>query len=181
MANDRLHEIMGEIGVLHNQVLQKGLIQDVHLVEDYVEERDFDEDVKEHYYVMLLQYYFAKNDLDNCQKLLLQGIKFEMRMEDIKDAITNIKDDSKNVIEFFDENVVFLQDKNIKKPLVEIYEYYQENKNLQEYLNKPIELIKKNRYVCVFAYKNKEHEIGKFFLNNDLLVSLQKDLPHLFK
>lgn len=181
MANDRLHEIMGEIGVLHNQVLQKGLIDDVHLVEDYVNDRDFDEDVKEHYYKMLLQYYFTKNDLENCQKLLLQGIRFDMKMQDISEAIKNIKDDSKNVIEFFDDNVVFLQDKNIMKPLVDIYDYYMANVDKQEFLNNPIELIKKNRYVCVFAYKNNNHEIGRFFLNEDLLVSLQRDLPHLFK
>lgn len=181
MANDRLHEIMGEVGVLHNHVLQKGLLDNVDYLQDYVEERDYDSDVKEHYYKMLLQHYFSLNDLENCQKLLLQGIKFDMKFEDVKDAFCNIKDDSKNVIEFFDENVVFLKDNSIAKPLKEIHDYYKSNPQLQEFLEQPLNLLRKNRYVCSFAYNYRDLGFTELFIDEEILSSLKKDLPHLFK
>ncbi|MDZ7819138.1 MAG: hypothetical protein U5K55_11265 [Aliarcobacter sp.] len=71
---------------------------------------DYDIDIKEHYLNLLLQYYFQKNDLKNLQELLLVGAKFDMRFDDVKEAFLNIKSNDENVIEFMQENVVFVKE-----------------------------------------------------------------------
>ena len=62
-----------------------------------------------------------------------------------------------------------------------MYDYYLLNPKLQPFLNNTVELIKKNRYVCVCCFNNSNTLYGKFFLNEDLLISLKRDLPYLFK
>ena len=63
-----------------------------------------------------------------------------------------------------------------------MYEYYISNVDFQSALEQAVELIKRNRYVCAFCYKNeKGEEFAKFFLNEDLLESLKRDLPYLVK
>ena len=61
------------------------------------------------------------------------------------------------------------------------YEYYENNPNLHDILGRVVELIRKNRYVCVTCAKNQNNEYEKFFLNKDLLESLKRDLPYLFR
>lgn len=177
--SDRLHEIIGEIGVIHKELLKDDKIFDFEYVKQFVEDRS--SDVIEHYFNLLLQFYFQENDLKNLKEVLLLGHRFDMRMEDIEKAFTNIKSNDENVIEFMEENVVFLKDTNIEAPLQTMYGYYKENEELQVCLEQTIELIKRNRYVCAYAYKNSEYEFAKFFLNEDLLESLKRDLPHLLK
>ena len=65
--------------------------------------------------------------------------------------------------------------------LKDIYNYYKSNVEFQKFLNTTIELIKKNRYVCVYCFFNPDTQYGKFFLNEDLLISLKRDLPYLLK
>ncbi|RXK07145.1 hypothetical protein [Halarcobacter bivalviorum] len=177
--NDRLHEILGEIGIIHKTLLDNKKIDDVDYVLEYLE--DFDGDVKDHYLKLLLQYYFQQNNLANLKELLILGYKFDLRMEDIKSAFLNIKSNEDNVIDFLDDNVVFLKDSNMEEPLKVMYNYYLENKELQASLEQTIELIKRNRYVCVYAYKNREFDFANFFLNEDLLESIKSDLPYLLK
>ena len=62
-----------------------------------------------------------------------------------------------------------------------MFEYYNNNIDLQSGLEQAIELIKRNRYVCAFCYKNNDEEFSKFFLNEDLLESLKRDLPYLIR
>ncbi len=177
--SDRLHEIIGEIGVLHSTLIDNGKINDANEVFEFIE--DYDVDVKEHYLNLLLQYYFQKNDLDNLKELLLVGAKFDIRFEDIKEAFLNIKSEKDNVIEFMEDSVVFIKDNTLDENLDLMYEYYISNPQLNEYLNSTIELIKKNRYVCAFCYKNPQKRYAEFFLNSDLLESLKRDLPYLLK
>ena len=177
--SDRLHEIIAEIGVLHNEVIQNEKIKDVEEVFDYMEE--YADDTKEHYLDLLLQYYFQKNDLNNLQKTLLVGAKFDMRFSDIKQAFLNIKSNKENVIEFMDEAVVFLKDTDLHESLQAIYDYYTKSKELQVNLEQALELIKRNRYVCSYCYKNKDRVYSDFFINEDLLQSLKRDLPYLLK
>jgi hypothetical protein len=54
------------------------------------------------------------------------------------------------------------------------------NESLQSALEQAIELIKRNRYVCAYCY-DKQEDYAKFFLNEDLLDSLKRDLPYLLK
>lgn len=175
--SDRLHEIIGEIGVLHNILLENGKINNANEVFEFIE--SYDKDVQEHYLNLLLQYYFQKNDLENLKETLLVGAKFDMRFEDVKEAFLNIKSKEESVIEFMQENVIFLKDNDLEKDLEEMYLFYENNPSLQEILMPSIELIKKNRYVCAFCYKNPEKKYSKFFLNEDLLESLKRDLPYL--
>lgn len=175
--SDRLHEIIGQIGVLHNTLIENGKINNSNEVFEVLE--DYDIDVQEHYLNLLLQYYFQKNDITNLQEVLLVGAKFDMRFEDVKEAFLNIVSDEDNVIEFMQENVVFIKDNNIANNLEAMYEYYENNPSLRKNLDKSVELIKKNRYVCAFCYKNPETRYSKFFLNEDLLESLKRDLPYL--
>ncbi|RXJ90529.1 hypothetical protein CRV01_05070 [Arcobacter sp. CECT 8983] len=177
--NDRLHEILGEVGIIHKALLENNKIDDVDYVLEYID--SFEDDVKDHYLKLLLQYYFQQNNLKNLKELLLLGYKFDLRMEDIKLAFLNIKSNDENVIDFFDDNVVFLKDSNMEEPLKAIYTYYKENKQLQASLEQTIELLKRNRYICAYAYKNSDYDFAKFFLNEDLLKSLQEDLPYLLK
>ncbi len=177
--SDRLHEIIAEIGVLHNEVIKNEKIKNVDEVFDYME--DYSEDVKDHYLNLLLQYYFQKNDLKNLQKTLLVGAKFEMRFSDIKEAFLNIKANNENVIEFMEDAVVFLKDTELDESLSQIYDYYIKSKEIQVNLEEALELIKRNRYVCSYCFKNKDKEYSNFFINEDLLESLKRDLPYLLK
>ena len=177
--SDRLHEIIGEIGVLHSTLIDNEKINDADEVFEFI--GNYDEDVKKHYLNLLLQYYFQKNDLDNLKKLLLVGAKFDIRFEDIKEAFLNIKSEKENVIEFMEDSVVFIKDNTLDENLDLMYEYNISNPQLNEYLNSTIELIKKNRYVCAFCYKNPQKRYAEFFLNSDLLESLKRDLPYLLK
>ena len=177
--SDRLHEIIGEIGVFHNQLLENKKIEDAKEVLEFIKE--YDVDVQKHYLNLLLQYYFQKNDLKNLKELLLVGAKFDIRFEDVKEAFLSIKSKDENVIEFLEEAVIFIKEKIQEEDLKDIYNYYKNNLQLQEFLNSTVELIKKNRYVCVYCFFNTNTQYGQFFLNKDLLTSLQRDLPYLFK
>ena len=176
---DRIHEIIGEIGIIHNTLTETNKILEAEEVFEFIE--DYDTDVQEHYLNLLLQYYFQKNDLKNLKELLLVGAKFDIRFEDIKEAFLNIKSKDENVIEFLEDAVVFIKEKIQEEDLKDIYNYYKNNVEFQEFLNTTIELIKKNRYVCVYCFFNPDTQYGKFFLNEDLLISLKRDLPYLLK
>lgn len=177
--NDRLHEILGEVGIIHKSLLDNQKIDDVEYVLDYLD--GFEDDVKDHYLKLLLQYYFQQNNLNNVKELLLLGYKFDLRMEDIKLAFLNIKSNEENVIDFLDDNVVFLKDLNMEEPLKKMYTYYMENEALQATLEETVELLKRNRYICAYAYKNRDYDFARFFLNEDLLQSLKEDMPYLLK
>lgn len=177
--SDRLHEIIGEIGIIHKTLLKDKKIDNLEYVQEFLEK--YEDDIKEHYLKLLMQYYFQENNLENLKELLLLGYKFDLRMEDIKQAFLRIDSNEDNVIEFLDDNVVFLKDSDIEEPLKVMYEHYMQNEKLQVVLEQTIELIKKNRYVCVYAYKNKEYDFARFFLNEDLLESLKVDMPYLLK
>ena len=175
--SDRLHEIIAKIGVLHKELIQSKKIENANEVFNYIE--DFDSDVREHYLNLLLQYYFQKNDLENLKELLLVGAKFDMRFSDVKNAFLNIKASGENVIEFMEESVVFLKDSDLEYNLKDMYSYYTQNESIQVNLEEALELIKRNRYVCAYCYKNENKSYSKFFLNEDLLDSLKRDLPYL--
>ncbi|QKF82624.1 hypothetical protein [Halarcobacter ebronensis] len=180
MSDSRLHEIMAQVSMIHKTLLEDGKIDDLDYVTQYLDA--YESDIKEHYLTLLLQYYFQKNDIKNFKELLLLGFKFDLRMNDIKEAFLNIKTNEENVIEFLEDNVVFFKDTNYEEPLFEIYEYYQKaNEDLKVALEESLELIRRNRYVCAFAYKNKDQAFAKFFINEDLLKSLSRDLPYLLK
>jgi len=177
--SDRLHEIIAEISVLHKELIKNEKIKDASLVFEFIEK--YDTDVQEHYSNLLLQYYFQQNDLSNLKELLLVGAKFDIRFSDVSEAFLHIKSSNENVIEFMDEAVVFLKDKELDKPLSLMYTYYNDNDSLQVYLESVVELIKRNRYVCSFCYKNPSKLYSEFFINHELLDSLKRDLPYLLK
>lgn len=177
--SDRLHEIMGQIGILHNDLLENEKIKDANEVFEFI--KNYDTDLQKHYLNLLLQYYFQKNDLKNLKELLLVGAKFDIRFDDVKEAFLNIKSKNENVIEFMQDSVVFIKEKIKESDLKTIYDYYINNIQLQELLEYTVELIKKNRYVCVYCFNNPNTEYGKFFLNENLLESLKRDLPYLLK
>lgn len=177
--SDRLHEIIGQIGVLHNQLLEDKKIEDALEVLEFI--KNYEIDVQKHYLNLLLQYYFQKNDLKNFKELLLVGAKFDIRFEDVKEAFLNIKSEDENVIEFMEDAVIFIKEKINENDLKDIYDYYMNNISLEHILNHSIELIKKNRYVGVYCSHNLQSVYGKFFLNEDLLESLKRDLPYLLK
>ncbi|AXH15568.1 hypothetical protein CP985_13000 [Malaciobacter mytili LMG 24559] len=176
--SDRLHEIIGQIGVFHNEFIANGKIKDADIILDELSTQE--EDLQEHYFKLLLQYYFQQNDIENVKKLLLAGYKFELRMEDIQEAFCNIKSGKENVIEFLDESVVFFKDTNFEKPLEVMYKYYNSNEENKVNLEHAINIIQKNRYICAFAYKNRTRDFAKLFLNEELCESLKRDLPYLF-
>jgi len=176
--NDRLHEIIAQIGVLHKKLIKSENIMNLEKVEKELEL--YDEDVKNHYYGLLMQYYFQQNSLKNLQKLLLEGFKFDLRFEDIKEAFLHTSDEE-SVLEFYGDQVVLLKDIVVDEYLIEMYDFYKNNENLQASLQESLILLKKNRYICVHAYKNKEELYANFFINEDLLLSLQRDLPYLFR
>ena len=175
--SDRLHEIIGQIGVLHNQLLDNKKIKDANEVFVFI--KNYDIDIQKHYLNLLLQYYFQQNDLKNLKELLLVGAKFDIRFEDVKEAFLNIKEES--VIEFMEDAVIFIKEKINENDLIDIYDYYKNNIQLQKKLNDSLEIIKKNRYVCVYCFHNLNTQYGEFFLNKDLLESLKRDLPYLLK
>ena len=175
--SDRLHEIIAQVGVIHNELIENKKIKNADDVFEYIE--DYDSDIKEHYLNLLLQYYFQNNDLGNLQKLLLVGAKFDMRFEDIREAFLHIKSNDENVIEFMEESVVFIKDNDLENNLSKMFEYYMANKELQVYLEESLELIKRNRYVCAICFNNPNFNYSSFFLNENLLESLKRDLPYL--
>ena len=177
--SDKIHEIIGEIGIIHNKLIETNKIAEAEAVFEFIE--DYDTDVQEHYLNLLLQYYFQKNDLTNLKEVLLVGAKFDMRFDDVKEAFLSIKSNEENVIEFMQENVVFVKEEIKAEYLKPMFEYYNNNIDLQSGLEQAIELIKRNRYVCAFCYKNNDEEFSKFFLNEDLLESLKRDLPYLIR
>lgn len=176
--NDRLHEIIAQCSVIHETNISAGIINDLDAIENKLS--DIDSDLKEHYLKLLLQYYFQNNNLEGVQGLLVQGFKFEMRFDDVKEAFIHIKNQEENVIDFFEDNIVMLKDVIQDEDLKEMHDYYNDNINIQTHLDEPLELIKRNRYVCAHAYKSK-NEFEKFFINEDLLDSLQRDMPFLLK
>lgn len=173
---DRLHEIIAEIGVLHKELLISNEINDLEKVNDKLS--TYDDDVKEHYFGLLMQYYFQNNSLENFKELLLSGHKFDLRFEDIKESFINMKKED-SLIEFFEEQIVLLKDTVVDEYLIEMYEYYKNNQSLL--LEEALYIIKKNRYICSHAYNNKELYCRDFFINEDLLESLKRDLPYLLK
>ncbi|XOB61383.1 hypothetical protein ACMC56_12310 [Campylobacterota bacterium DY0563] len=178
--NDRLHEILAQVSMIHKTLLDDDKIEDVDYVLEYIE--NFEDDVKDHYLKLLLQYYFQKNSILNFKEILLLGYKFDLRMDDIKHAFLNIKSNDENVIEFLEDNVVFFKDTNYEEPLKAIYEYYNNSdEDLKVALEQSLELLRRNRYICGFAYKNRAEEFAQFFINEDLLESLKRDLPYLLK
>ncbi len=176
--NDRLHEIIAQCSVIHETNISENIINDLDKIE--IKLATYESDIKEHYLKLLLQYYFQNNNLKCAQKLLLQGFKFDMRFDDIKEAFIHIKDESENVIEFFEDNVVLLKDVIQDEELKQMYEYYINNKSYQINMKEPLALIKRNRYVCAHVHKC-ANDYHKFFLNEDLLESLQRDMPFLLK
>lgn len=179
ILNDRLHEIIGKIGILHNHLIENKKINNANEVLEYI--KNYEKDVQNHYLNLLLQYYFQQNDLKNFKQLLLVGAKFDIRFEDVKDAFLNIKSKDENVIEFMEDSIKFIKENIDINHLKDIYEYYKNNPNLHDILESVIKLIRKNRYVCLICAKNPDSEYGEFFLNKDLLESLKRDLPYLFK
>lgn len=177
--SDRLHEIIAQISVLHNDYIKNKKIDDADIIIDDLSNKD--EDLKDHYLKLLLQYYFQQNDLRNVKKILLLGYKFDITFDDVQLAFCNIKNSSENVVEFFDDSIVFVKDKNIKEPLHKIYDFYNSNESNKVNLEQAVDVIRKNRYICAFVYKHPELSFSEFFLNEDLLESLKRDLPYLLK
>ena len=177
--SDRLHEIMGEIGILHNNLIENKKITNADEVLEYI--KNYEKDVQNHYLNLLLQYYFQQNDLENFKKLLLVGAKFDMRFEDVKDAFLNINSKNENVINFMEDSIKFIKENIDKNHLEEMYNYYKNNPNFEDILTNTISLIKKNRYVCVCSFNNKDSKYAEFFLNEDLLESIKRDSPYLLK
>ncbi|WP_419764555.1 MAG: hypothetical protein ACNI28_12320 [Arcobacter sp.] len=176
--DDRLHEIMAQCAILHEKNINENIINDLDKIEEKLSKED--SDIREHYLTLLMQYYFQNNKVEQLKELLLQGFKFDMRFIDIVEAFLHLKDDEENVIEFFEDNIVMLKDKVTDEDLKKMYDYYHENLEYKNFIEEPLNLIKRNRYVCVQAHKSKE-EYSKFFLNQDLLESLERDMPFLLK
>ena len=176
--NDRLHEVIAQCAVIHEKNISDGIIFKVKKIEARLE--DVDEDIQEHYLKLLMQYYFQQNFLKGLKKLLLQGIRFDMRFEDIKEAFIHIQEDEDNVIEFFEDSVVMLKDVVYDEHLKAMYDYYMAHENYQHYLEDALNIIKRNRYICAHAYKS-QADYSQFFLNEDMLTSLKRDLPYLLK
>jgi NDP-sugar pyrophosphorylase family protein len=174
--SDRLHEILAQCAIIHETNIKTNIIDDLDKIQENLSEGE--SDVREHYLTLLMQYYFQKNKLEQLKQLLLEGYKFDMRFLDIVEAFCHLKDDEDNVIEFLEDNVVMLKDSITDDDLRKMYEYYQANLKYKNFIEEPLSLIKKNRYVCVHANKSKE-EFAKFFLNEDLLESLKRDMPFL--
>lgn len=178
--SERLHEIIAQVSIIHKTLLEDGKINDVDYVLDYIE--NYEDDIKEHYLTLLLQYYFQENKIENFKEILIFGHKFDLRMDDIKEAFLKIDSNEENVIELLEDNVVFFKDTNYEEPLKVMYEHYQNSSDeLKVILEETIELIKRNRYVCAYCYKHDNKDYAQFFLNEDLLDSLKRDLPYLLK
>lgn len=175
--NDRLHEILALCAVIHNKLIDENKINDIDKVQE--ELKAYDDDIKEHYLMLLMQYYFQKNNLSSLKVLILQGYKFEIRFEDISEAFIHIQNND-SVIEFYEDQVVLLKDIILEEHLLNIKKYYDNNEELRANLEFSLTLIKKNRYVCAYAYKHRV-TLGDFFINEDLLESLKRDLPYLLK
>ena len=174
----RLHEIMAQCAIIHETNIKTNIIDDLDKIEENLSEGD--SDVKDHYLSLLMQYYFQKNKLEQLKQLLLEGYKFDMRFIDVVEAFCHLEDDEDNVIEFLGDNVVMLKDSITDNDLKKMYDYYQSNLEYKNFIDESLDLIKKNRYVCAQAYKSKE-EFAKFFLNEDLLESLKRDMPFILK
>ncbi len=103
--NDRLHEIIAQCAVIHEANIRENIINDIDAIEEKL--LSVDSDIKDHYLVLLLQYYFQQNNVECVQRLLLEGIKFQMRFDDIKEAFIHITSGKENVIEFFNNSKIF--------------------------------------------------------------------------
>ncbi|MGB5918972.1 hypothetical protein [Arcobacter sp.] len=176
--DDKIHEVMAQCAIIHEKNIKTNIINDLDKIEENLNEGD--SDVKDHYLSLLMQYYFQKNKLEQLKQLLLEGYKFDMRFIDVVEAFCHLKDDEDNVIEFLGDNVVMLKDSITDNDLKKMHEYYQSNLEYKNFIDESLDLIKKNRYVCAQAYKSKE-EFAKFFLNEDLLESLKRDMPFILK
>lgn len=176
--DDRLHEIIAQCAIIHETNINENIIDDLEKIEEKLSKEE--SDVREHYLILLMQYYFQNNKIEQLKELLLQGFKFDMRFIDIVEAFCHLKDDEENVIEFLEDNIVMLKDKVTDDDLKKMYEYYHANLEYKNFIEEPLNLIRRNRYVCVHAYKSQK-EFAKFFLNEDLLESLQRDMPFLLK
>lgn len=177
--SDRLHEIIAQVAMIHKDLQENQKINNANLVIEEI--KTYSKDIQEHYLNLLLQYYFQENDLVNFKILLLKNAKFQMRMDDIKCAFLNIKSNNNNVIEFMEDSIMYLKDIITNESLEAIYNYYKNNKDLQIYLEESIEIIKRNRYVCAYCFKHKSSEYSSFFINDELLEVIKKDLPYLLK
>ena len=176
--SERLHEILAQCAVIHEDNINENIIDDLEKIEDKLD--NVDSDVKEHYLTLLMQYYFQNNKIEQIKELLLQGFKFDMRFIDVVEAFCHLKDDEDNVIEFFEDNVVMLKDSVTDDDLKKMYDYYHDNLEYKNFIEEPLNLIKRNRYICVHAYKSKA-DFAKFFLNEDLFQSIERDMPFLLK
>ncbi len=176
--NDRLHEIIAQCAVIHETNIRENIINDLDAIDEKLS--SVDSDIKDHYLVLLLQYYFQQNNVECAQRLLLDGVKFQMRFDDIKEAFIHINSGKENVIEFFEDNVVMLKDTIKDEELTAMYDYYMKNEQNQVNLEQALVLIRKNRYICAYVYKSTNEKL-KFFLNPDLLASLERDMPFLLK
>ena len=176
--DDRLHEVIAQCAVINETNIRENIINDLDAIEDKLSK--LDSDIKTHYLTLLLQYYFQNNNVEGSQKLLLQGFKFDMRFQDIKEAFIHISSGTENIIEFFEDHVVMLKDVIQDEELISMYEYYMSNEDNQVNLEQALVLIKKNRYVCVHVHKSTTEQLS-FFLNPDLLASLERDMPFLLK
>ena len=176
--SERLHEILAQCAVIHEDNINENIIDDLEKIEDKLD--NVDSDVKEHYLTLLMQYYFQNNKIEQIKELLLQGFKFDMRFIDVVEAFCHLKDDEDNVIEFFEDNVVMLKDSVTDDDLKKMYDYYHDNLEYKNFIDEPLNLIKRNRYICAHAYKSKAG-FAKFFLNEDLFQSIERDMPFLLK
>lgn len=177
--NERLHEIIVEISQIHKEILKQGLQSSVAQVEAFIKKRDAD--IKEHYLNLLMQYYFQNNDLKNLKELLLKGCRFSLRFNDIKEAFLHTQDEG-SVITFLDDNVVHLKDSVEAKDLQVMHKYFlEQDQEIQTYLLPSIELIRKNRMVCILTAHYQHEPWAVFFFHKELYESIERDTPHLLK
>lgn len=175
-----LNNLILNINKIHKTLLHKEKIHNLDYVIDFI--KDYNYEVKEQYLSILLKYYFQNNQVKNLKELSSLGYKFELTMDDIKSAFLNITSDEENVIQVYQSDIVFLKDRNYSIPLKIIYDCYQNSDDEKKMLlDKTIDLLKKNQYICAYSYKNKNLDFGKFFLDDELVTLLKEELPFLLK
>lgn len=172
-------EVMQKIAFIHKQMIESEKIKSSQEVFKYID--DYDSDVKEHYLNKLSQYYFQKNDLKNLKDVLLIGAKFEMKFSDVQEAFLHIYSKEENVIEYMEEEVIFIKDSKIGDELQSMYDYYMKNEHLKEFLDEVVGIIKENRYVCAHCFKYNKSIYAKFFLDEELLDNLKRDMPYILE
>ena len=175
-----LSKLILDLNKIHKVLLIENKIDDLDYVFDYI--KDYDYEVREQYLNILIKYYFQNNQVENFKELTSLGYKFDLKMDDIKLAFLSINDNEENVIQLYESDVVFFKDTNYSVPLRIIYDHYQNSdNNKKEILEETVSLLRKNQYISAFSYKNKELDFGKFFLDEDVISLLKKDLPFLLK